>query len=263
MRLTRFIALGFAGLSVVGCDDDQITTPTLPPNAQVRFISAISDTGAVDIKMIDQVDLSAFANTLGYRQGTLYQQTESKTRRIRVFPTSTNAAITSQILLDTTIAIQANTRITLMLVGPSRTAGQLRFVTINDETSAPPSGQIAVRMVNASSGSANGYLVNAVGDPLPGAATFSNVGTLAASAYASKAAGATAIRVTETGSATIRASVAGPNAPAAVVGGFPGAGVQTAGTGFSAYYFPPARAGSVSSPSVIWFVDRNPCDAGC
>ena len=262
MRLTRFILLGMATLVATACESDDITEASLPPVAEVRFISAVSDTGGVDIRMIDQVDLSPVANNLAYRAGTLYQQGEAKARRIRVFPTSINPNVTSQVLLDTTITLQANTRITLLLTGGSRTAGALRFVTIDDKVDAPPAGQISVRMVNASTGAASGYLVASTTTALPGTATFANVGPVSTSAYVSRPVGAAALRVTETG-ATVTASVAGPASPATPTGTFPAAGVSTAGTAFSAYYFPKARAGSVSSPSVVWFVDRNPCDAGC
>jgi hypothetical protein len=263
MRLTRLALLCIVGVVAAACESDKVTTPSVPPNAQLRFINAVADTGAVDIRFIDQVDLSPQANTLGFRQGTIYGQAEAKSRRLRVFPTSLNLAVTSQVLLDTTISLSANSRVTLLLTGPSRTAGQLKFVIINDDAQAPAAGQIGVRMVNASTGAASGYLVNAVGDALPGTATFANIASFSASPYVTKSTGAAAMRVTDPGSATVNASAAGPNAPTVIAGAFPGAGVQSAGTVFSVYYFPKARAGSVATPGAVWFVDRNPCDAGC
>ena len=262
MRLTRFILLGMATTFATACDSDEITSDSLPPTGEVRFISGVSDAGGVDIRMIDQVDLSPVGNNLSFRAGTIYQQAEAKSRRIRVFPTSIDPAVTSQVLLDTTITIQANTRITLLLVGPSRTAGALRFVTIDDNAPAPPSGQISVRMVNISTGAASGYVVNTTTTALPGAATFANVGSRDASAYVNRPSGPAALRVTETG-ATVTASVAGPAAPATPAGAFPAAGVTSQGSVFSAYYFPRAATGTVTSPGIVWFVDRNPCDGGC
>lgn len=262
MRLTRFILLGVASLLATACESDSPTEASLPPVAEVRFINAVSDTGGVDIRMIDQVDLSPVANNLAFRAGTLYQQGEAKARRIRVFPTSINPTVTSQILLDTTVMLQADTRVTFLLIGASRTAGALRFVAIDDATPAPPTGQISVRMVNASTGAASGYLVNTTTTPLPGTATFANVAPITASARVDRPIGAAALRVTESGT-TVTASVAGPASPATPAGAFPAAGVSSAGTAFSAYYFPKARAGAVTAPSVVWFVDRNPCDAGC
>lgn len=262
MRLTRSILLAMAAFAATGCDSENIVDNDVPPFAEVRFINAVSDTGAVDIRMIDQVDLSPVANNLAFRAGTLYQQGEAKARRIRVFPTSINPAVTSTILLDTTITLQAGTRVTLMLTGNARTTGALRFVTIDDNAPAPPSGQISVRMVNASGTAASGYLVNTTTTALPGTPTFANVAPVATSPYVNRSIGAAAIRVTETGT-TVTASGAGPASPATPAGAFPAAGVSSAGSAFSAYYFPKARAGAVSAPTVIWFVDRNPCDAGC
>lgn len=263
MRLSRLALLGLVVGVAGACSSDKVTTPDSPPYSSMRFISAISDTGAVDVSFIDQVDLSPIAKTLAFRAGTPYQPVEAKSRRIRVFPTSLNIAITSQILLDTTINIPANQRLTFLLTGPSRTAGQLKFVVITDETAAPPSGQIGVRTVNASTGAVSGYLLNTTTDALSGTATFANVASYGASPYVNRAIGAAALRFTDVGSATVNASQAGPNSPATLAGAFPGAGVQSAGTLFSVYYFPKARAGSVSAPGAVWFVDRNPCDAGC
>jgi hypothetical protein len=263
MRFSRLVLLSIVVGVAAACESDKVTTPSTPPHSDMRFISAVSDTGAVDIRFIDQVDLSPFANTLGFRQGTAYQPVEAKSRRLRVFPTSLNIAITQQVLLDTTITIPDGQRFTLMLTGPSRTAGQLKFVMISDDTQAPASGQIGIRMVNASTATVNGYLVNAVGDALPGSASFANVASYAATAYTTRATGAAALRFTDVGSATVNASVAGPASPANVVGELPAAGLQSAGTVFSVYYFPKARAGSVSAPGAVWFVDRNPCDGPC
>ena len=263
MRLSRLVLLGLVVGIAAACSSDKVTTPDSPPHSDMRFISAVSDTGAVDISFVDQIDMSPIAKTLGFRAGTVYQPVEAKTRHLRVFPTSLNIAVTSQVLLDTTISIPANTRFTMLLTGPSRTAGQLKFVVISDDTQAPASGQIGVRTVNASTGAISGYLVNTTGDALPGTATFANIGSYTASPYVNRATGAAALRFTDVGSATVNASVAGPATPAAIPGAFPAAGVSTSGTMFSVYYFPKARAGSVATPGAVWFVDRNPCDAGC
>ncbi len=265
MRLTRLVLL-FAGVfGMNACSEDEVTTPTFPPIAAVRYINALTDTGSVDVRMIDQVDFSAYAAPLAFRAGTAYQPVEAKSRRIRVFPTSLNPAITSQIIHDTTISFTAGTRVTLLLTGSAR-AKTVRWVMINDNIDAPPAGQISVRMVNASTGAVNGYLVTTTSDAITGTPAFSNVAGLNASAYANRNAGAAAVRATDVGSTTATASTAGPNAPSSLPGDvFPAAGVNSAGTKFSAYYFPRGVAGSaqnaVTTPSVIWFVDRNPCDA--
>jgi hypothetical protein len=267
MRFSRLVLLGLVVGAAAACESDKVTTPNTPAHSDVRFISAIADTGAVDIRFIDQIDLSPSSNGRAFRTGSEagYMPVEAKARHIRVFPTSLSIAITSQVLLDTTITIPAGQRLTLLLTGPSRTAGQLKFVTINDDAPAPPTGQISVRVVNASTGAISGYLVNAVTDALPGTETFANIPSLGSSPYVNRATGAAALRFTNVGSATVNASIAGPASPAALPGAFPAAGLQSSGTAFSVYYFGGARAGSAAlqAPAAVWFVDRNPCDGPC
>ena len=263
MRFSRIVMLA-AGLgAMTACDSDDVNAPSIPPLASVRFINAVADTGAVDIRMIDQIEFSAVGNAIAFRAGTEYFPTEAKTRRIKVFPTSRNIAVTQNHLLETIVDIQANTRVTLLLVGNARDKSTLRFVVISDDASAPPAGMISVRIVNAATGAIDGYLVNAVADPIAPPATATNVAALAQSAYVTRATGAAALRVTDASSVTVNASAAGPVA-AVLAGALPAAGVNSAGTKFSVYYFPRGVLGSnnnaVATPTAIWFVDRNPSD---
>ncbi|HET9634484.1 MAG TPA: DUF4397 domain-containing protein [Gemmatimonadaceae bacterium] len=266
MRLTSIAILSAASVALSACGGDKVTTPNIPPTAQVRFINALNDTGAVDIHAVDQIEFSPVANNLNYRAGTVYFATEAGSRHFRVFPTSTNIAVTSQIIDDESVTITADTRVTLLLTGSAR-AKTAHFVLISDDTQAPPTGQISVRMVNTAPAAVDGYLVNTATDPLPGTATFANVASLASSGYTARGAGAAAVRATDPGTATVRASQNGPAAPATLPGEFPAAGVGSGGTKFSVYYFPAGVAGSpqngVANPSLVWFVDRNPCDGGC
>jgi hypothetical protein len=266
MRLNRIIPLCLALAGVSACSSKDISTTTPPGIAAVRFVNAVPDTGAVDLRMIDQVEWSAYGTSVNFRAGTAYQPAEAKARRIRVFPTSTDINITSQILLDTTVQLTAGTRVTLMLTGSAR-AKTLKFVSIDDDITPPGSGQIGVRLVNASGAPVNGYLVNTTTDALPGSATFANVGPLGTSQYVARSTGAAAVRATDVGSVTVNASAAGPNAPASAPGDvFPAAGVNSQLTKFSVYYFPRGVAGSpqnaLATPAMVWFVDRNPCDTG-
>ncbi len=262
MYSTRKLTLALTLAALSACDSDDISAPELPPTAAVRFINAVADTSAVDIRMIDQVELSAVANGLTFRGGTAHQLTESKARHIRVFPTSTNIAVTPNALLDTTISIEADTRITLLLTGSAR-AKTLRFVTISDDVTAPAANSIGVRLVNAASGTVNGYLVDAPTTPIAEPAAAANVGELATSPYVTRAAGTAAVRITEAGSAAVTASAAGPVA-AIINGALPAAGVNSPGTKFTVYYFPRGVAGSpqnaLTTPAALWFVDRNPAD---
>jgi hypothetical protein len=261
MRLTKMFLLAASLVALTACDDDEVTGPNIPPLGQVRFINAVSDTLAVDIRAIDQVEYSPVVSDLRFRGGTNHQPIEAKSRKFRVFATSRTIGVTSNPLMDATIDIPANSRITLLLVGSARNKSSLQFVTINDDVTAPPAGNIAVRVVNAATGAINGYLVSAATDPIPGTATAANVAPLAQSAYVTRAVGNAALRFTPVGSATATASAAGPVATS-VTGALPAAGVNSEGTRFSVYYFGPGvgNNASMTTPGAVWFVDRNPAD---
>lgn len=81
-------------------------TSSPPSLAGVRLINALVDTGAIDIRMIDQIEWSALALTLS-RSGTAHSGLSD----------SINPAIASPFLIDTTITVVANTNYTFLLVG--------------------------------------------------------------------------------------------------------------------------------------------------
>lgn len=268
MRLNRFILLGLGIAVLYGCGKDATGTVTPPPSAYVRYVNALADTGSVDIAMIDQTQWSANAKPLAFRGASIYQVTDAThPRHIRVFPTSTNAAVTSQILNDETLTFTPDTRVTLLLTGSAR-AQTAHFVVINDDIAPPASGQIAIRVVNASSGAIDAYVVDSSNTALAGTPTAAGVAPLATSAYVGRAAGKVAVRATAAGApAPVSASQQGPYAPASPPGDvFAAAGVNSQYSKFSVFYFPAGVPGSpqngVANPSLIWFVDRNPCDPG-
>jgi hypothetical protein len=263
MRLSRLVLLSLGTMTAIACGGADVTTPSVPPLSSVRFINALSDTGSVDVRAMDQVAYSPVANNLAYRAATVYQNSAVGVRHFRVFPTSTNISVTSSVLADVSVTLPANTRITLLVAGSAR-AGTISLWMVDDGADAPPAGQVSVRLVNAAPGVINGYLVNTPTDPIPASPTYSGLGTLIRSPYVARTAGAAAVRVTDAGSGTIKASAAGPVAAATLAGQKPAAGVTSPGTSFSVYYFDVGAAGSanaaVTNPSLIWFVDRNPCD---
>jgi len=265
MRLSRFVMLCVATASVAACDKKvDIVTPTLPPLSYARFINSVADTGGLDVRAQDQIEFSPVANNLAFRAATPYYQTQAGVRRFRVFPTSTNIDITSKVLSEASITLPENGRFTLLLAGSAR-AGTVKLWVIDDNAAAPAAGQIGLRSLNAAGGVIDAYVVPTATTALPASPTFTNLGLLTYSNYTFRATGPVAVRVTDAVTTSVKASVAAPASPAALTGALPGAGVTSAGTVFSAYYFSAGVAGSptaaVTAPSVIWFVDRNPCDA--
>lgn len=298
MRLSRLLLLPVATLAVAACgDDDGVTVNTRPPLGGVRFVNAVPDMLPMDIRMIDQVEWSASsvnasnATGLAYRGATIHWPTEAKARRIRVFPTSTDIAVTSRVLLDTTITIEANRNVTFMLV-PGVRAGapnansvtdSVQFIMIDDAVPALTGNQIAARAVNA--GVAPGvavYLTDTTTTPIAGAATWTVASPFgAASNYEVRAAGRFAARaaVSTTPTTALASGLAPAGAPESGLTGAL-AGFSAPGSAMSAYVFPracptaatpltatncPAAVGAsatqrtaLASPGVVWLIDRIP-----
>jgi hypothetical protein len=277
MRLTSVVALCIAVVFTTACDDDNIAGARRPPTAQVRFINAVNEGWAVDIRSITQVEWTPVGNNLPYRGMTVHYPTEAgKELVFRVFPTSINIDETSRVLHETSFTFQEGLRYSLVLTGS--VAGPLQFLVINDDVSPPPSDNIGVRFVNMTTGTAQGYLTALPGDPLPGAPTFANVGARSASAYVAYPAAAACaptpvtacLTAHATGTATAgTATQTGPRAGAQAPGQLPTAGVNSAGTRFSVYYFHAVSAIAATlgrpavaavGPTVVWMTDRNPAD---
>lgn len=267
MRLSRFLVISVVLAAIAACNDDEITNTTPPPLAGVRFINAMSDTGAVDIRMIDQVAWSAFALSLAFRSGTEHQPTEAKTRRIRVFPTSTNPAVTSNFMLDTTLTFTANQNYTVLLTGSAKANPKtIRFVALAD--SPPAATDVALRAFNlgCAAGNIDLYLTRQATDPRPAQPAAGNVAPMAASPYVTRAPDTLLFaRVTNAGDTTTVATAQGPRATV-TPGTRPAAGVNSPGTVLTAFCFPRSVAGtsapqdtvSFNRSAVVYFVDRVP-----
>lgn len=272
MRLAYLLPLAL--IAAAACHDDGVSVNARPPLGGVRFINAVPDGGPVDIRMVDQIEWSASSVSgtasccgLPFRQGTIHWATEAKARHIRVFPTDSSIAVTSQILHDTTITIQANKNITLMLVGSRAAGGSVHFVQIDDDPS-PAATEVGVRLVNATTtapGAASGYITTDTTSALPGTATFASVAPLSASPYVMRATGKFFVRSTPAGStASIWNAVAPTGAPADGLIGVT-AGYNGPGSALSAYLFPASVTGTKApqtaafqKPAVVFFVDLIP-----
>jgi hypothetical protein len=263
MRFRHIAITAFGLAALAGCKSD-ITSSARPPLAGVRFINGLSDTNSVDIRMVDQVEWSAVANNIAFRAGTEHQPVEAKSRRIRVFAfVSANPTIdnVSKVLLDTSVAFTANSKVTLLLTGSAR-ARTVRFMMLDDAVAAPATGQIALRVVNTSTGAVDAYYTPTDSTPIVGLQpSVANVAPLGVSPYTTRAVGDVAARFTDAGGVVPTASRAGPPAPVGAPGTAPAAGVNSSGSAFSVYYFPRGVAGSpqtAATPGVTWFVDRVP-----
>jgi hypothetical protein len=214
-------------------------------------MNAVSDTGAVNVQMIDQVEWSASASNLNFRAATPYQPTEAKARRIRVTLVDAPASA----LVDTTIVFSANSAVTLLITGLARNGGgpPVKLVAISDNVTVSP-GQIGLRVLNLSSTAIDVYTPQSAADPLPGFATFANVAAVAVTPFIVRSVGNVAVRATAVGTSTVLASADGPIGSTA--------GVNISGSAFSVAFFPRGVPGSrqnaFATPGVVWYVDRTP-----
>lgn len=274
MRLSRLTPLLVACAALVACGKDDVTDPSFPPLAGVRFINSVNDTSGLDFRAIDQIEFSPVANNLGYRGATQFQPTEAKARHFRVFVTSADPAITSHAIVDTTVTFAANTNYTMLLTGSAR--GTVQFVVLTETPPTPGANTIVVRTANNSAAAIDNYIVDSVTTPIGATPTMANVGPGTVSGYVQSPSGKQAARITLAGSATVSASQQGPRAPATLPGERPAAGVDAQGTAFTVIYYPAGVAGSPTAPAtgtnrcsgtaplatcnptVVWYVDRLP-----
>jgi hypothetical protein len=276
MRLSRLCVLPFAMLALAACSqDDGVSVNARPPLGGVRFINAVPDGGPVDIRYVDQVQWSGSSVNgtnigLAFRAGTAHWATEAKARHIKVFPTDSSLAVTTVAILDTTITIEANKNVTLMLIGSRAAGGKVSFMLIDDTAPTLNGTQIGIRTVNAAStadvpSTATAYILQDTTAALTGTATFPTVPARTASAYVVRDTGSFAIRAIAAGTpATIWSAIA----PAGAVADnliAPTAGYLGSGSAMSAYIFPRSVAGTAAPqtaaftrPAVVFFVDHLP-----
>lgn len=263
MRHLRFLSLVVGASALAACEKAEVTSSTRPPLAGVRFINALPDTGAVDIRAIDQIEWSPVANALAFRSGTQYMPTQAGSRHFRMFPTDSIASVTSQFMKDTSITFEANKNYTIIAAGLARSKN-VRLIVIQDAVPSIPAGQIALRTINATSSAVNMFLTTAATDPLP--ATSQSSVDFTPSAYAMRPAGAVVARFQASGATTAAVSATGPSAPSNPTGTvLPAAGVNVGGSAFSVIYFPASVTGSrapqtaaFQSPAAVFFVDQVP-----
>ena len=241
------------------------------PLAYTRFINAVPDTGAMDWRFIDAVANSPFAVGLAFRGGTPYQGTNPGPRRLRIFPTSVEIAITSQIVIDTTLTFEVGKYYTIVHLGLTR-AGQTPadHIKVFEDSPASIWTQIAFRVVNLGTGlnPLDVFATNTTAEATPSSALFTGVAYSAATSYSMRNPGTLAIRVTASGTTTpVLANAAAPAGLAAdpALTGSAVGGAGQAGSALSAFVFPRSVAGSrapqttaFQSPAIGYFVDRRP-----
>ncbi|MBL8981367.1 MAG: DUF4397 domain-containing protein [Gemmatimonadetes bacterium] len=267
MKTRRTFLLAALVVGGVACEDDAgpILAPT-PPIAFVRYVHIVPDTSSMDWRPIDAVENSPEALNLQFRANTPYRAMGAGARRLRVFPTSTNINVTSQIVIDTTITFTANTYYTLIHIGLAR-SGQTpadRIWVIEDAIPATiASNQVAVRVINAGVGLGAVDVERATATAGPYTAHATNVAYGVAGTYSLVPTGALVMRANTAGTTTILAAASTAPAGAAAGGGLSAAGGSTiGGSAMTAIVVPRSVAGSAAAnfttPGIIYLVDKAP-----
>jgi hypothetical protein len=133
--------------------------------AQIRVLQASPSESSVDV-LIDNKDANP---DLGYTSSTSYATVPIGSHHVQVEPTGT-----TNFIVDQTISLSSSTQTTVIVKGVSPSISSM---VLADDTTAPASGAVKVRFVNAapSMGTADIYIVP-TGTPLtPGSPTVEAV----------------------------------------------------------------------------------------
>jgi hypothetical protein len=274
MTPVRFFSLCGVVL-LVGCSKEKTFTEPSPPLAGIHFLNAVPDTGQMDFRVVDVVSNSGLFDANFRGANMFYTGIEAGTRRIKVFMSSTDPAISSQVIADTAVTLAANTNYTFIHTGFART-GQIPARTVllvPDNAAAPAAGQIALRVIHAGAamGNIDVHIRRRPADPLPnivaGNVPYGAVGAYAALPVDAVAADSTRIVVTAAG--TVAPVLFSLMLPTGVVGTSTLnptiAGARVAGSVLTAVVVPASvvgsqapQGGAFAAPSAIVLVDRRP-----
>ena len=249
------------------CTAEEVIVTEDIPTAGVRFVHAVPDTGAMDMRPVDIVENSTFY-AVGFRGTTLlyYKNARAGARHFRIFMAGSTAAIASTVVKDTTFTLEAGHRYTFIMWGFARTGSTPGMkLDIIDDNPADPGAGVALRLVNAAAGlgALDGRQYPATPGTLPPTATWAAVPALSASAYVAAPVGSIKYNVQPAGGGT--ALFTDPTAlagSAATVDLEALPGTTVAGSAVSGIVFPRSVLGSqaanFTTPGIIFVWDRRP-----
>jgi hypothetical protein len=196
LKLSMFCLVAGA---VSACKPDEIITTEDIPTAGVRFIHAVPDTQNLDFRFIDLVESNAhfripFRNNVVTAGGVpastqaQYKTARAGARQYRVFLNDTLMSVASTVVFEGTLNLTAGVNYTVIVwgyanpTGPGRPAGApaMRLDTFTEDPAAiaPPAGQVAVRVLNATPAAIDVRTFKSNATP-----TWDNVAALSASNY--------------------------------------------------------------------------------
>jgi hypothetical protein len=157
-------------------------------NASVRILNAIPIQSNIDML----IDSKNVASAIPYGSASAYISESSGSRHLQIEPTGVSTPF-----VDQNISLASGSYNTVLDTGNGATV-------FTDSHAAPSSGEVSIRVINASStlGATDVYVVTS-GNGLGTTPTFSNVGVPTASGYTTVAAGSYIVYFTTPGTTNV------------------------------------------------------------
>ena len=261
MRMSHFAPLAIVA-ALAACSDSSGITNTPGPLAYVRYVHAMADTGSVDVHLVDKLE-NLDANAVSYGYVSPFQGISAGDRHFRVFTDmgSTDPTVVTQVILDTTVTLQAGTYYTILHTGYAR-SGQTpkqHFEVIQESMPSVTAGKMGLRTVVATPNVNGGasidvYTPRKTADPTPASPVLSNIAYGTPSTWAQLGVDTLAVRATQNATTTQVAQGAMPIGAAAGVQLDPAAGRTQSGTALTAFVFGPGIPGSPTASRTTAFV---------
>ena len=210
-RILSFSMLGLAAGVVTACAPEKFTLTEDIPTAGIRFVNAVPDTGAMDLRPVDIVENSHFYEVT-FRSTSLlyYKPARAGQRHFKIFMAVTagmrtvlnaaaQAAHASTVVQDIDVNLEAGKRYTFIIWGNMRTGSTpaKQFTILTDDPTDPAS-QVALRIINTTSAAIDGKQYPSTGTA-PGTPTWPNVAAFSASSYVQAPIGTIRYNVTPAG----------------------------------------------------------------
>jgi hypothetical protein len=138
-----------ATLTVAGCDADGVLGEIVVPFAGIQFVHAVPDTGEMDMRVVDIPSNAVFMDAEFRELSAFHGNIEAGSRRIRVFMSGLDPAISSDVVWDTVFTFQQDVKYTFALRGyarPGQTPALGALILTDADPPAIPAGQVAVRV---------------------------------------------------------------------------------------------------------------------
>src|SRR6184192_308394 len=155
MNPLRSCLVSVLTLAALGCHGDAVTNPPAIHKAGIHYVNAVPDTMQQDVRIMDIVSNSGLFDANFRTYDMFYKDIEAGTRHVRIFLSSTDPAVTSIVLFDTSYNFTEGQDYTFIHAGFSRSGQTPRRAVwiLQDNTPAPGAGQVGFRFIQGGAGS--------------------------------------------------------------------------------------------------------------